>query len=365
MPNIIRKFDSLTLSASILLGFIIVVAFHPYGVLGLTYDSHDILAASKDLHTYLHGRNQDGHSYLVRAPLHPIFLSFFGNKVVAMWWVNLSSILASLVLVYKIARINNLSANACRLAVLITGIFTPWLINFMYLWTEPVFIVFVLLLCYALLEKWSVTSVIVICVILFLTRKAGLFFFAAAAATYLLEGKRMNAASTVAFGVFVFILWEWLEFTYGSTGYIFAWIPKLQTYSRVYYVEAVTSWFLPLQITLIFRVVAVALLVLSVLVFFSTQLFGALRQRQNVVLLTLASTYVLILVSFRGISEYEDGERYLTVVFPFLLIFSINLLSRIWETSEKPLQFFICLVIGLWLTYISLRLVHYFFWPVV
>ncbi|HEY0771782.1 MAG TPA: hypothetical protein VGD31_15765, partial [Sphingobacteriaceae bacterium] len=150
------------------LGMVLAVAMLPYGQVRLTYDSHDILRASENLHTYLRGRNPDGHSYLVRAPLHPFLLSFFRDKLLAFWWINILSLAGSLFLVFKICRNAALSVASSVGVMIVTGAFVPWLLNFQFAWTEPLFIMLILLLCYALQNNGSPGWVLVICVSLFM-----------------------------------------------------------------------------------------------------------------------------------------------------------------------------------------------------
>ncbi len=356
----------LLVSVSIIfLAVVIAVAFYPYGQLGLTYDSYDLMAASKNLDTYLNGTNPYGYSYLVRAPLHPFVLSFFSDKTLAMWWINLTCVLTSLFLIYSVARLCNLSQSASLGAMTVTGIFVPWLVNFEFLWTEPVFIVLVLLLSVAFLKKGNVLTVTVLCIALFLTRKAGIFFFVAAAALYLFERKRIAAITVLISGTVVFLIWEWIEFTYHSTGYLAAWLPQLQVYERIHYLDAATSWFLPLRMSLPLRVVVMLLIVTIVFLNFRSQIFSSSRERQNVVLLMLAGGYSITLIAVRGTLDYEDGARYLSIVFPFYLILIISVVAKILEQSGKMQRIFILSGTGLWLIYISLRTVHHFFWPVV
>src|SRR5688572_3790984 len=90
-------------------GFILLFAmiFYQYGSLRLTYDSHDFIAASENLNTYLSGRNHDGVPYLHRQPLLPAFLFFFDDKILAAWWLNVLSYGISLFLCFRIGRLLN------------------------------------------------------------------------------------------------------------------------------------------------------------------------------------------------------------------------------------------------------------------
>lgn len=345
--------------------FMVAIAMTPYGQLRFTYDSYDILGASESLDTYLSGKNHDGHSYLVRAPFHPFVLSFFENKVVAFWWINFLSLLGSLVLVFAICRENKFPVNVSVLVVVVNAMFIPWLLNFQFAWTEPLFIALSLLLCYVLQRDGSLLSVLSICVLLFLVRKSGLFFFAGVAVFYLTEKKVFSAVIISLSAVMIFAALQWVEFRYASSGFLPDWLPKLGSYSRIHYLDAVTSWVLPLRLPILFRASMVIVLLFAVLYFSWTKIFLVSRQRQNVLLLSLALTYAAILIFFRGVSEYEDAERYLTVLFPFWIAFGASVVLALVTVSSKRVQILIFAVCGLWFLYIFLRMVHYLFWSLV
>lgn len=343
------------------LAIIVAVVMSPYGQLRFTYDSHDLVAASESLDIYLNGKNNDGHSYLVRAPLHPFLLSFFQNKVVAFWWINFLSLLGSLALIFKLARNSQLPINASIAVVGIIAMFIPWLLIFQFAWTEALFITLSLFLCYVLQRDGSLVSVLVLCILLFLVRKSGLFFFAGVAVFYLIERRNRSAAIVSFAAVVAFAALQLVEFSYMSTGFFPDWLPKLASYSRVYYLDAVTSWFLPLRMPLLFRASIVFLLLLGAFYFFRSEIFFVSRQRQNLVLLSLAISYSIILICFRGVSEYEDGERYLVVLFPFWMIFAASVLLHIYKIHTGKVRNVLFAALALWVFYLFLRMVHYLF----
>lgn len=365
-PTLRTKKDlGLTLIIFILFAAVIIHAFSPIGILRMTYDSYDLIAASASFDTYLSGKNADGHSYLVRAPLHPFILSFVEDKVAVMWWLNLVALFASLFLLFKICRLNNFSVGNTLLALSATLLFFPWLMNFQFFWTESVFIALILLLCYSQMKGWRMSGVIIICLLLFLTRKAGIFFFVAAAGYYLTQKMRMEAMILFVSGVLVFAAWQFLEYSYGSTGYFGIMLGTLDEYYRIHYVEVITSWILPRQIPLFLRsTIVLGMLVLAVY-YFRKKIFVVFNRSQNLVLLSIAGIYSVILMSFSGASGYEDAERYLNVVYPLWIVLGISVCTEGLASRSKNQRILIGAIGGLWLLYPFLRTVHHLFWPVV
>lgn len=338
---------------------VLLMALLPYGRLQMTYDSQDLVDASKSLHTYLHDKNKDGHSYLVRAPLHPFLLSFFQNKMIAMWWINLVSLVSSLFLVFRISREVDLSVSLAVGVTIITVLFYPWLMNFQFFWTESIFILLILLLAYSLLKDRHILPVTMICLLLFLTRKPGVFFFAATAVFYLTQRRWKQAVTIFITGLVIFTGWQVLEFTYGSTGYFGEMIETLDQYNRVFYLEAMTSWFLPMRIPLTFRTLIILFISIAVFYSFRQKLYAGLRQKQNVVLLSVAGVYSFILITFSGASGYEDAERYLNVVYPLWLIMAFSVVSQIVPSATKIQRILFVSITALWLMYTFLRSVHH------
>jgi hypothetical protein len=338
---------------------ILILSFSPYGSLRATYDSQDLIEASSSFQTYLTGKNEDGHSYLVRAPLHPFILSFFQDKMLVMWWLNVLSLLASLVLIYQVCRLKKFSTTISLAVVAVLISFYPWLMNFQFFWTEAVFILLILSLAYSRLRAFPSIIIVFICLTLFFTRKSGIFFFPACALSYFVEKDWRNALLLFVSGIFVFAGWQWIEFSYGSSGYFGLMLETLDEYSRSYYVDAVTSWFLPMQIPLLFRTIIVTLSLIAVMVYFRHHLFPHFRQQQNLILLSIACVYTFILVSFSGASGYEDAERYLNVVSPLWLILVISFLSSVVGSLSKQERIAVITTGSLWLVYTFLRTMHH------
>jgi hypothetical protein len=338
---------------------VLLTAFLPYGRLRMTYDSRDLLDASQSVQTYVTGKNSEGHSYLVRAPLHPFLLSFFKNKMLAMWWINVLSLLASFFLIFMICRLKRLSNNLTTTVIVITVLFFPWLMNFQFFWTEPVFILLILCLSYSLLKEHPVPFVILICLLLFLTRKSGFFFFTASAVVYLTDRKWRKAITLFISGMLIFVCWQWFEFANRSTGYFGEMLGALDEYSRIFYLDAITSWFLPIVVPLLFRTILVLLVFITGFYYFRKELFLQFQQRQNVVLLSVAGVYTVIFITFTGASGYEDAERYLNVVYPLWMMMAVSIISQIVPSGTKNLRIFMVVAISLWLSYTLLRTVHH------
>lgn len=346
--------------------FMIVLIMSPFGQLRMTYDSYDLIAASHDLPTYLTGNNAEGHSYLVRAPLHPFLLSFFEQKMLAMWWINLVSLIGSWWMITWICRMQKFSL-LFSVAVASTAlIILPFITNFQFFWTEPLFIFLLLLLAFAMMRELPVMLIIALLLLLFLTRKAGIFFFAGVSGIYLIEGKGRSALIMILAALVVFTAWQWLEHSYDSTGRVLLMLDKRDSFSRLPYIEVLTSWFLPSKLPLSLRIV----LVLGVSLFawwrIRDKIFEFFADRQNVVLVCLAGIYTGMLIAFAGTDGYETAERLLSVTLPLWAVAAFTFtLTFVKANHSLFVRYVIFLSIALWFTYTILRTVHHLFWPVV
>lgn len=359
LPRSVSSSDILQYVVITIIIILITIAFLPYGQLRLTYDSYDLMAAGKDLATYLKGRNADGHAYLVRAPLHPFILSFFQNKMIALWWVNLICLITALCLIYIVGLEIGLTKILALINTLAVVLCYPWLMNFRFFWTEPVFIVLILMLCYLLLKQKKVAWILAVCLLLFLTRKPGIFFFPAVATFYYFTGGRKKATIMFASGILFFVAWQWLEYSFDSSGYFGVMLTTLDAYHRIYYFDAVTTWFLPRLIPLALRIVICVVVIAAFAFRFQSALWRWVQVRQHLLLLSLAGVYTVIFVSFSGATGYEDAERYLNVVFPLWALLITALIKTIFQGVSVPVRITIVIILSVWSVYPISRTLHY------
>jgi hypothetical protein len=323
----------------------------PYGTLRLTYDSHDYMSASKSPDTYLHGKNPDGFSYLIRAPLFPAYLGFFENKILASWWLNVLSFVTSLFLVYRIGRSMILSTPFLFGAVLASAFSYPWLQNHFFLWTEPFFCVLIFLLVYALVQNKPIRWIVTLCLLLFFFRKAGILVGAGVAGFYLLRKEYRDFLILTSILTVAVVCWEIVMFQFARTSTVLDTVGHLTTLSRSNFADVVTGWWLPRVLPEWIRIVLCLGAIITMTIFFKGQLKAFFRKRHNQVLGTLTGVYlflVYIILQF-GSLQYMDAERFVSVFLPLVVLLCFSFLHEISEVSDKKSMIY--WGVALWMIY--------------
>ena len=334
--------------------------FGSYGKLKLTYDSYDYLASSQSFETYFKGKNPDGFSFMSHAPFLPAYLHFFNDKILANWWLNLLSYFVSLFLIFNIGRAMDLRGFFLYAPVAVSAVSYPWLQNHFFLWTEPVFSVFLLLLFFCLLRKKPFFLVIVLCILLFLVRKAGIFFFAGTATWFLLKRDYKHFIISGLVMIIIFVGWQLIELHFTNASPSLENVRALVSFSKVHYVDALSAWLLPRFIPLYFRLMLSGILILSTALFFRKPLTEFYQKEKNQLLITLVAVYLVSFITLFGALEYLDGERYLSILLPvcMLLLFSFcQEISSAYYLKRKI--FWVCL--GAWLLYPLTRTIYHFY----
>lgn len=352
--------DNIARAATLIALISLFLIFSSYGELKLTYDSHDFMAAGESWQTYLHGKNADGFSYLTRAPLLPAYLGFFENKVLAAWWLNLICYVTTLLLIIRIGRRLCLSGIFLYGPVILTAMTYPWLLNHFFLWGEPPFVVFILLLTLCMLEDRPVSLVIFLCLVLFLIRKAGIFFFLSATAWYAIQKDYKKSFLVLLFGTITFAGGQFLEHYYDSTSALSNIIPELHLYSRVHYADALSSWVLPRVIPVWIRILLIVVTLTVILLTFRVTWMEFIRKKEHQVLLTIASLYAGTLIAATGCSGYEDAERYLNVVLPLCMVLIFSFSKAILLQGGGRSKFFLALLV-VWSIYPLGRTIYHLF----
>ena len=330
---------------------LIVIAFVPYGKVGLTYDSLDFIAASESLHTYLHKKNPDGFSYLTRAPFLPAYLHFFNDKVMAAWWLNMLCLTGSIFLIFKIARALNLHEFLIYPLVIVTTLTYPWVQNHFFLWGEPPFTFLILALTYCIAENKSLWVILMLCVLLFFVRKAGIFFFVSVGAWYFFSHDHRKWLITFVTAVVLFVSWQVLEHHLDSTSTFLSMIGiNDETLRRTYYVEAITSWFLPMKIPLFLRALLVILMIATTVYLNLAATRNFLAKKKNQLMLVVSFSYMICLIGFSGASGYMDAERYLNVVLPLWMILLASFAFEI-HASKGTCSALFLVALTVWLMY--------------
>jgi hypothetical protein len=320
-----------TIASLIIVAFAVVVftIIRPPGRLELTYDSDDYLEGGLN---YLTGKNPDGVSYTVHAPFLYLYAAMFDNKELACWWLNVFSFGTSLILIFIICRKLGFGHVLCLAGVTLTAFSYPWLQNHFFVWSEPVFSVFVLALVLALVDDRSAGVAIVICVMAFLIRKAGVFLVAGSAITYLTQRKfrELFVLSTVMTAVVITLeTISWYKAGSLATAHTALF---LQALDRSYHIDVLTSWLLPRYLSWPWRTVIILGIAAGLVIIFRPTVVQWSENKKYRPIQILLISYLTIVFILLGVPEYIEAERYLSVMLP---VFNIMMLSFVNEVVAE------------------------------
>lgn len=357
-PNVALWSDFIVWTFFFLIG-IIVLNLHA-DTLQLTYDSRSYIKASESAEIYFFEENNIGIPYLHRQPVLPAYLHFFENKLLASWWLNVLCYATSLLLCFKIGCHLDLKRWFLYGALILIAFNYPWLQNHFFLWTEPLFSVFILLLVYCLFTHKHVSVVVAVCIIAFFVRKPGLFLFIGATVCYLLKREYKNCTIVGSVMLFVFIGWEVLGLYLSQVSISANIYNYLSELSRMYFAEAMFSWILPRVVPLYIRILVTLIAVLIIIVGFKNSIRTFLKKDENQILLVIVTVYIACFIIPIGVPDYHEAERYLSVVIPLVLLAFFSFCNEIhFATAVKRKLFLI--VLGLWSLYPLGRTIYHFF----
>lgn len=326
--------------------------------LRLTYDSHDYLAASWGLDAYLKGTNAEGYPYLVRQPLLPAYLHTFDNKSLAASWLNVVCFALSVFLCLKIAQHARMAGRIRALFIITVVSGLPFLQNFFFLWTEPLFIVLTLLTYYCLITHQRLSVIIVLVVLAYFCRKAGGFVFLSTLAVLLQQRKERAVWITAAVFLVTVMAWEAFTLQYiTASASLNTWLHAIGQ-TRIPYVDSISSWFAPRLIPLLTRV----LLLLNIGIMLWIWSGRTLSINRQVALanplMMYGLTYIVGLLFFGGPAHPGDADRFLSVAYPFVIGGIGVWVSAHLRTSVVRGRYLL-LIWTTWLFYPLARVVHF------
>lgn len=314
----------------------------------LTYDSNAYIEASQSINIYFNGKNADGHTYLFRPPLIPLYLHFFSDKILAAKWLNAICFILSLWLCYFIAREFNFEPIFLSLFLITVGASYPWLQNHFFVWSEPLFCTLLLLLLLLMLRKCHWAWITLICVLLYFVRKAGLIITTGVFCCYLSQKHFRKAILTgLAVGLVV-VGWELLIWSYSEGTTVPTIFAGPLAISKQQHIDAMTAWFLPRNISVTTRSIILFLSIVLITVKFNGK-FGELRTDPNIKTVLIIGTVYILVFALLWKPDYDDAERYLSTMIPFAMVIVIAILRVLClkqETKGYWLLFFLT-----WMTY--------------
>jgi hypothetical protein len=336
----------------------ILFAYCYKGELKQTYDSADYLNSSSSLHAYLTGKNQDGFAFLYRPPLLPAFLYFFENKAEAAKWLNALCFISSLWIGYFLAgslQVQGLLLYAypCMLAMSF-----PWLQNHFFLWSEPLFSTLILLLTFLLVNKRPVFLILIVCLAAYFLRKAGLLLAIGVLINYMFERSYKKVIWVCLVMTIAFFIWEGIIIYFSNESTSKSVFLMLNEMSRSYYVDVLTAWILPRNISLVIRVC----LSISMAILLGRLFYGAISNvassHGSRVVLRIFLVYTSMLVLFIGTADYHDAERFLSPVLPLFLLLIVLMVQKAYATPGVQGKFMFVFFLIWWVYPISRTVFH-------
>ncbi|OJJ13916.1 hypothetical protein BKI52_44935 [marine bacterium AO1-C] len=343
---------------------IIAIAFQLYGVQcrpGITYDSKQYLSSAHSFSKNRQLLNEKGIPHLAHTPLYAVTLSLLGaNRL--QWSKYLNTICLTITLLVFIYLGNQVLQNSAFQWLFAIGLVTatPLQLIHHFIWSEPLFVSFLavlLILFHRFLKNANPRlfwGMMLPGFLMCLQRNPGIF---------ILLG--------VALGLYWFAKvnpWKVIVFTLISTSGWIAWtIYTFQTnqqeiqpafhnvlgellmrHNLDHHLNVLSSWFMPLTISLTIRsvlVIASSVLLTVLAVYWRIQLSKFIKT-----LLIISFVYIICL-QFTERVDYHETTRYLAIVFPlvFLVIFQlVELLTK--HFSNNISQAFKIMLL-LWLLY--------------
>jgi hypothetical protein len=330
------------------------------GKVRLTYDSHDYLAASESIEKYLHGKNIDGVPYTHRLPLLPALLSLFHDQPNGARIINAISLFASLCISYLIIAHLFDSFYAHVLVMTALAFSYSWLQNHFFLWAEPLFTTVILAATFCLLTGRVFFVVLLLCIVAFLIKASGLFLAIGVSLVYARQRQWKNVLILLFSMAILLFAWEFVSVSNSSSSRSGAIIADQIGLSRVHYIDALTSWFVPRLVPLWLRVLLLIATVLMFFVFRFRRSMSYMRESNAGIIWLVCITYITCYVVFFGVPEYFEAERYLSVVLPLIIIACFHLAFSGTNKQDNPVNDrLIAVIAGVWCLYPILRTVNH------
>tara|TARA_Y100001972_G_C7660003_1_gene332755 strand:+ start:1555 stop:2808 length:1254 start_codon:yes stop_codon:yes gene_type:complete len=339
-----------TLILTIIFGCSFILLTYSTSQINLTYDSREYLQAAESFQSEGKLLTTSGESFTNWAPLFPLILSTFGGDLEVYRYFNLLCYLSlcwGMMLLIRHFIQNKRMQIMCAIWLALA---TPILMQFNFLWSEPLFITF-LVFKILLLLQFQMTSRLIylyglaaLGILICLQRYAGLFLIPAFALA-LFDFNKPNRTSLLRglfyglISVLPTIIWIGLHYQQKGTGFsAFAsnlFVSFLPNLFRSYYQDIFFSWFLPNQ--LVFQLgqyYLLALLILLIIVWIRTKI--RLTKGQFFLLIISITYYLFLLLidytvvndKVKDFSFLSDMERYLAVIYVPILLLLFSLIDQ-------------------------------------
>ncbi|HAS42140.1 MAG TPA: hypothetical protein DCS93_16810 [Microscillaceae bacterium] len=308
---------------------------------GITYDSKQYLSAADSFAQSRQLLNEKGKPHLAHTPLYAVTLSWLGaNRL--QWAKYLNTICLGITLLLFVYLGNCLLHNAITQWVfsMLLVIATPLQLIHHFVWSEPLFLTFLavlLVLFYHFLQKptpqvfWGMVPV---AFLLCMQRNPGIFIIVGVALSFWWFSN-VRWWKVALWGLVSISGWAvWTVYTYQTNqaeiqpAFHNVLGELLLRHNLDHHLNVLSSWLLPLTISLIIRGVILLLFVGLLIV---SAMYGYVQITQFTKALFTIGVVYMICLQFTERVDYHETTRYLAVIFPLVLLAmveSIELLGR-------------------------------------
>lgn len=303
--------------------YFIAIIFLAYGIMpciGSTFDSLLYLETSDQLFEF--GLFQRG--FRAKPPLYPFVLNLLQNNLYAVSIFNLACWTVSIILIEK--SLNCFSSQTKTLTVLQTfwiAFSTPLHLVHNFIWTEPLFYVLVLVFFHYLTTN-SKQRILILCttaILLVALRHLGVLFIFGGFVSLLYSRQlsKKDAYWVLSSGMF-FIGWQVFVF------YLRGDMERLNHFNDVSIIDNYTQ--LGKSLNHLFQPLDISLLNYITPIFFTALLLFIFFTVKNVIIQSITATALatIAMIITKGDLIYDDIERYLFFIHPFLLTFILHLI---------------------------------------
>lgn len=358
-----------------LLSFLIFfIAINSFG-LGITNDSVNYLSAAQSLPDAL--MKADGTPYTEWPPLFPILLSL-GN-ILNLNLVFFAALFHGIVLIstnlisFYLLKTNLRSKSILAFSSILLIFSTPILQMHVMLWSEPFFILLILLNIIALKHYLSTLHLkyfillIALGILMYLQRKTGIVFIASTAVLLFLFSKQKK--SGLLFSLLYLIIcsvpiYIWYQRRYEIAGKILGeakFEPESFFTNIKQFTHTFSTYFFPSTIPLTFRIILLTILVLisGAFILRSPKIKNILINNLYVKLcfyfILFYYTSLLLFLIYIQIND-EIDDRILAPAYLPLILLGIFLIDSFYASKSS---YILLLILGCWLLYPIVRTVHH------
>lgn len=335
--------------------------------LGLTSDSYLYIEGAEYFKGSLEGSMTDQPVFQAKPPLFSLFLSALPMLVLPFVYSIL--LVINLLILARVVFVVLSSGTWRTLAFIAVASFTPLVMVHVYLWTEPLFLVFLYFAVFILvtstgssLKKSSTIILAFVAILMVLTRHVGLFFVFGIFIAMSLDRSLgwINGLIVLIAGLGMFLIWNFAIMSDGMADRVHTLSApiaagKFARFQNIeYYLGAASSWLLPNAINKWVRILF--FLVVSVGFFLMVRSKGSKPGVVKIFLIISLTYYILMHISFLIVESSAD--RYLMPIYPLVAITVFSIFESLSIKVKWPI-----IIVLVWLIYpVSRTIKNSLFW---